>query len=162
MALIFALIIIAILYWFFGTELGSSIRATGNNEQMARAQGINTDHIKVIALALSNGIIAVSGGLLAQYQGFADVSLGRGAIVIGLAAIIIGEVFLRIFTRKEVNFALVLGSAVLGGILYYISIGIVLWLKLPTNDMKLFTAILVAIFLSVPNLSLKRKEKKDA
>ena len=161
-ALIFALIIIAVLYWFFGTELGSSIRATGNNEQMAKAQGINTDHIKVIALALSNGIIAVSGGVLAQYQGFADVSLGRGAIVIGLAAIIIGEVFLRIFTRKEVNFALVLGSAVLGGILYYISIGIVLWLKLPTNDMKLFTAILVAIFLSVPNLSLKRKEKKDA
>ena len=161
-SLIFALVLIAILYWFFGTETGSAIRATGSNPQMAKAQGIDTDRMKLIALALSNGIIAISGGLLAQYQGFADVSLGRGAIVIGLAAIIIGSVLIEAFSKKEVNFAVSLGSAVFGGILYYIAIGIVLWLKLPTNDMKLFTAILVAIFLAVPNLSHRKKEKKHA
>ncbi len=161
-ALIFAGILMAILYWFFGTELGSSIRATGNNEQMAKAQGININLTKMIALALSNGIVALSGGLLAQYQGFADVSIGRGAIVIGLAAIIIGSVIVEGKRKKDHNFILMLGSAVVGGIIYYISIGVVLWLRLPTNDMKLFTAILVAIFLSIPHLSLKKKEKKDA
>ena len=157
-ALVIAVILMLILYWFFGTELGSAIRATGNNEQMAKAQGININLMKVIALALSNGIVALSGGLLAQYQGFADVSVGRGAIVIGLAAIIIGSVIVEGPKKKERNFLLLLGSAVIGGIIYYISIGVVLWLKLPTNDMKLFTAILVAIFLSVPHLKLKKKE----
>lgn len=161
-ALIIAVILMLILYWFFGTELGSAIRATGNNEQMAKAQGININLMKVIALALSNGIVALSGGLLAQYQGFADVSVGRGAIVIGLAAIIIGSVIVEGPKKKERNFLLLLASAVIGGIIYYISIGVVLWLKLPTNDMKLFTAILVAIFLSVPHLKLKKnKEVKD-
>ncbi|MBR2577958.1 MAG: ABC transporter permease [Erysipelotrichaceae bacterium] len=161
-ALIFAAVLIAILYWFFGTELGSAIRATGNNSQMAKAQGINIDRMKVIALSLSNGIVALSGGLLAQYQGFADVSVGRGAIVIGLAAIIIGSVIFEGRNKKEINFSILLGSAVIGGIIYYISIGIVLWLRLPTNDMKLFTAILVAVFLSVPNLSLGKKKEDKA
>lgn len=160
-SLIIAIILIAILYWFFGTEIGSAIRATGDNEQMAKAQGIDINHMKIIGLALSNGIVAFAGGLLAQYQGFADVGIGRGAIVIGLAAIIIGSVIVEGKKKKEINFALMLGSAVLGGIIYYITIGIVLWLKLPTNDMKLFTAILVAIFLSVPNLSFKKKEKEE-
>ena len=160
-ALIFAAVLIVILYWFFGTELGACIRATGNNAQMAKAQGINIDLMKVIALSLSNGIVALSGGLLAQYSGFADVSLGRGAIVIGLAAIIIGSVLFEGPSHKDRNFAVLLSSAVVGGIIYYVSIGIVLWLKLPTNDMKLFTAILVAIFLSVPNLSFNRKEKVE-
>lgn len=159
-ALLFALVLMLVLYWFFGTEIGSAIRATGNNEQMAKAQGININLMKVIALALSNGIVALAGGLLAQYQGFADVSVGRGAIVIGLAAIIIGGVISGT-NKKERNFFLLLGSAVLGGIIYYIFIGVVLWLKLPTNDMKLFTAILVAIFLSIPYLKIKKKEKKD-
>lgn len=159
-ALLFALVLMLILYWFFGTEIGSAIRATGNNEQMAKAQGININLMKVIALALSNGIVALAGGLLAQYQGFADVSVGRGAIVIGLAAIIIGGVISGT-NKKERNFFLLLGSAILGGIIYYIFIGVVLWLKLPTNDMKLFTAILVAIFLSIPHLKIKKKEEKD-
>lgn len=156
--LIIAALLIGILYWFFGTELGSSIRATGNNQQMASAQGINTNRTKLIALSLSNGIVAISGGLLAQYQGYADVGLGRGAIVIGLAAIIIGGVLMDGIFKKDLNFAVMLSSAVIGGILYYIAIGIVLWLKLPTNDMKLFTAILVAIFLAIPQLSLKKKK----
>ena len=160
-SIIISLILISILYWFFGTELGSSIRATGDNEQMAKAQGIDVNHTKIIGLAISNGIVAFAGGLLAQYQGFADVGIGRGAIVIGLAAIIIGSVLFEGKKKKELNFALMLGSAVIGGIIYYITIGIVLWLKLPTNDMKLFTAILVAIFLSVPNLSFKKKEKEE-
>ena len=155
-SLIIALIIIGILYWFFGTEIGASIRATGDNGQMATAQGIDINKTKVIGLSISNGIVALSGGLLAQYSGFADVSIGRGAIVIGLAAIIIGDVLFN--RKKERNFALMLASALIGGIIYYISIGIVLWLRLPTNDMKLFTAILVTIFLSVPNLKLKRKK----
>ena len=156
--LIIAALLIGILYWFFGTELGSSIRATGNNQQMASAQGINTNRTKLIALSLSNGIVAISGGLLAQYQGYADVGLGRGAIVIGLAAIIIGGVLMDGIFKKDLNFAIMLSSAVIGGILYYIAIGIVLWLKLPTNDMKLFTAILVAFFLAIPQLSLKKKK----
>ncbi|MBR3228492.1 MAG: ABC transporter permease [Erysipelotrichaceae bacterium] len=159
-ALVFIVIIIALLYEFFGTEIGAAIRATGNNAQMAKAQGIDISLMKVIGLALSNGIVALSGGLLAQYQGFADVSLGRGAIVIGLAAIIIGSVLFEGPSHKDRNFAVVLSSAVVGGIIYYISIGIVLWLKLPTNDMKLFTAILVAVFLSVSNLSFNKKGDK--
>ena len=155
--LAFAAVLIALLYWFFGTEIGSSIRATGNNETMAKAQGIDTSVIKVIALSLSNGIVALAGSLLAQFQGYADVSLGRGAIVIGLAAIIIGSVLFESLFRKELNFAVLLGSCVFGGVLYYLFVGIVLWLKLPTNDMKLFTAVLVALFLAVSNFSRKKE-----
>ena len=159
-ALVIALIIIAVIYWFFGTELGSSIRATGNNETMSKAQGINTNVTKMIALSLSNGLVATSGALLAQYQGFADVQLGRGAIVIGLAAIIIGEVVLNLFFKNGTELWVRLLFTLVGGILYYFSMGIVLWLKLPTNDMKLFTAILVALFLSIPNMKVKNREAK--
>ena len=151
-ALVFAAALIIAFYWFFGTEAGSAIRATGCNPAMAKAQGINISVCKVFALAISNGIVALSGGLLAQYQGFADVAIGRGAIVIGLASIIIGEVLAEAFFGKHMTFWLCLSSAVIGGILYYVIMGIVLWLKLPTNDMKLFTAIIVAVFLAVPYL----------
>lgn len=169
-ALIFAAALICLFYWFFGTEAGSAIRATGCNPAMAKAQGINISVCKVFSLALSNGIVALSGGLLAQYQGFADVAIGRGAIVIGLAAIIIGEVIAEAIFTKRMSFWICLSSAVIGGIIYYIIMGIVLWLKLPTNDMKLFTAIIVALFLAVPYLRknfktsflrLKLNEKKE-
>ena len=145
--LIITAAIIAILYWFFGTEMGHSIRATGNNQNMAKANGINTNVNAIIALVLSNGIVALSGSLFAQYQGYADVSMSRGAIVTGLAAVIIGEVILgKIFK----NFALRLTSVVIGGIIYYIAVTFVVSLGLPSNDLKLFTAIVVALFLGVP------------
>lgn len=143
----FALVIIGLLYWFFGTELGASVRATGCNEAMARANGINTGFNKVLGLVLSNGIVALSGGLLAQYQGFADINMGRGAIVIGLAAVIIGDV---IFGKLFKNFALRLLAAVLGGVIYYIVIQLVLQMGLNANDLKLFSALVVALFLGVP------------
>ncbi|MCQ2478436.1 MAG: ABC transporter permease [Clostridia bacterium] len=146
-ACIFAAAIIGILYWFFGTELGHSIRATGCNQSMARANGINTNTNKVIGFILSNGIVALSGGLLAQYQGFSDVNMGKGAIVIGLAAVIIGEV---VFGKIFKNFALRLFGAILGGIIYYIVLTFVLRLGLNANDLKLFSAIVVALFLGVP------------
>ncbi len=149
-ALVIAVALMAIMYWYFGTEMGSSIRATGANPAMSKAQGININAMKVIALALSNGIVALSGGLLAQYQGFADVNMGRGAIVIGLAALIIGDVICNALFSKISNFILTMSFVIVGGILYYIIIGIVLWLKMPTNNLKLFTAIIVAIFLAVP------------
>lgn len=158
-ALVFAAVLIALFYWFFGTELGSSIRSTGANPQMSKAQGINIQFTKVFALALSNGIVALSGALMAQYQGFADVQMGRGAIVIGLAAVIIGEVIRKMFFRKQKNFALQLAFVVIGGILYYAIVGIVLWLRLPTNDLKLFTAIIVALFLAIPHLKKKQSER---
>jgi putative ABC transport system permease protein len=145
-------VVMVAMYWFFGTEIGSALRATGNNEKMCRAQGINTDKTKIIGLAISNGLIAMAGALLCQFQGYADVNMGVGAIVIGLASIIIGEVLAEAFFGKHMTFWLCLSSAVIGGILYYIIMGVVLWLKLPTNDMKLFTAIIVAIFLAVPYL----------
>ncbi|MCD7722918.1 MAG: ABC transporter permease [Clostridiales bacterium] len=145
--LIFAVAIIAVLYWFFGTEVGHSIRATGNNINMARANGINTNGKKIIALVISNGIVGLSGALLSQYQGFADVSTGRGAIVIGLAAVIIGEV---IFGKLFKNFALKLLAAMFGGVIYYIVITFVLRLGLNSNDLKLFTALVVALFLAIP------------
>lgn len=144
---IFVVVLIAVLYWFFGTELGHSIRATGCNPAMSRANGINTDTRKIIGLVLSNGIVAMSGGLLAQFNGSADVNMGRGAIVIGLAAVIIGEV---VFGKIFKNFALRLLSAVIGGIIYYIVIALVLKLGLNANDLKLLSAIVVAIFLGVP------------
>lgn len=143
----FALVIIGLLYWFFGTELGAGVRATGCNEAMARANGINTGFNKVLGLVLSNGIVALSGGLLAQYQGFADINMGRGAIVIGLAAVIIGDV---IFGKLFKNFALRLLAAVLGGVIYYVVIQLVLQMGLNANDLKLFSALVVALFLGVP------------
>ena len=145
---IFTIAVIALLYWFFGTELGSSLRATGANQNMARAQGINTNWTKVLGLVVSNGLVAFSGALLSQYQGSATVDMGRGAIVIGLAAVIIGEVLLGKVFR---NFALKLLSAVIGAIIYYIVITLVLRLGLETTDLKLLTALVVAVFLTIPH-----------
>lgn len=156
-SVIFAFIIICILYWYFGTEQGSALRATGCNPNMAKAQGINVDFMKILALSLSNGLVALAGGLIAQYQGFADINMGRGSIVIGLAAVIIGEVLGEALLAKHLNFMGRLIFVVIGGIIYYIVVGIVLWLKMPTNDLKLFTAIIVAIFLAVPYLRAKSK-----
>lgn len=163
-----AAIIIAAMYWYFGTEQGSTIRSTGSNPAMSKAQGININVTKVIALSLSNGIVAFSGCLFAQYQGFADINMGRGAIVIGLAAVIIGEVLSDALLKKHTNFIVRMVSVIVGGILYYIAMGIVLWLKMPTDDTKLFTAVIVAIFLAAPYLrnkaktSFKKVAKKNA
>ena len=144
---VFILVLIAVLYWFFGTELGCAIRATGCNSSMSRAQGINTSFNKVLGLMVSNGLVALSSALLAQYQGFADVNMGRGAIVIGLAAVIIGEaVFSKIFR----NFALRLLGVALGSILYYLVLPTVIWLGIATDLLKLLSAIVVAIFLATP------------
>ena len=162
---IFTLVIVAVLYWFFGTELGASIRATGANANMARAQGINTDRNKVIGLMLSNGLVALSGALLAQYQSFADINMGRGAIVIGLAAIIIGDV---VFAKLFRNFALKLVAVSIGAVIYYVVIqAVISLLEIDSNYLKLISALIVAIFLAVPNLRSKlhlggRKEKKHA
>ena len=156
-ALGIAAIVIAAMYWYFGTEQGSTIRSTGSNPAMSKAQGININVAKVIALALSNGLVALAGSLFAQYQGFADINMGRGAIVIGLAAVIIGEVLGEAIFRKRMNFVVKMLFVIVGGILYYIAMGIVLWLKMPTDDTKLFTAIIVAIFLAVPYLQKKSK-----
>ncbi len=145
--LLFNIVIIAILYWFFGTELGASLRATGCNPNMARAQGINTNRCKVIGLMISNGLVALSSALLAQYQGFADVNMGRGAIVIGLAAVIIGE---AIFGKIFHNFALSLAAVAIGGIIYYLVLQVVIWLGIDTDLLKLLSAVVVAIFLAVP------------
>ena len=154
---IFVIVIIAALYWFFGTELGSSLRATGANQAMARAQGINVNVAKVLGLMLSNGLVAVSSALLAQYQGFADVNMGRGAIVIGLAAVIIGEV---LFSKVFHNFALKLLSVVFGAIIYYLVYQIVIWAGLNTDDMKLLSALIVAVFLAIPYLKGKYFSKR--
>lgn len=156
-ALIFVAVIIAVMYWYFGTEQGSALRATGCNRAMSKAQGINTANMELIGLALSNALVALSGGLLAQYQGFADVQMARGAIVIGLAAVIIGEVLGDAFLKKHMNFALRLTFVVFGGIVYYFVIGLILWLKMPTDDLKLFTAIIVAVFLAIPYLRSQRR-----
>ena len=153
---IFAIVIIAALYWYFGTEQGSALRATGSNPNMSAAQGINVNRMKVLGLSLSNGIVALSGGLMAQYQGFADVNMGRGAIVIGLAAVIIGEVIARAILGKHLNFFGTLTFTVIGGVIYYAVVVVVLWLRLNSNDLKLFTAIIVAVFLAVPYLRAKR------
>ena len=153
---ILAAVIVAAMYWYFGTEQGSAIRATGNNPAMSRALGINIDNMKVLGLSLSNGLVALSGGLMAQYQGFADVNMGRGAIVIGLAAVIIGEVIGRAIFKKYINFSITLSFTVIGGVLYYLVIVIVLWLRLNSNDLKLFTAVVVALFLAVPTIRERR------
>lgn len=141
------LVLICILYWFFGTELGCSIRATGCNDRMARAQGINTDFNRVLGLMISNGLVALSGALLAQYQGFADINMGRGAIVIGLAAVIIGE---AVFGKVFHNFGFRLLGVVLGSIIYYLVLQVVIWLGIDTDLLKLLSAVVVAIFLAVP------------
>ena len=154
---IVAAVLIALLYWYFGTEQGSAIRATGANPAMSRAQGININAMKVLGLSLSNGMVALSGGLMAQYQGFSDINMGRGAIVIGLAAVIIGEVLCDAFFRKGCNFSVRLGFVVLGGIVYYLVMVLILWLKLDPNDLKLFTAVIVAAFLAVPYLKGQAK-----
>ena len=149
---IFIVVLIAILYWFFGTELGCSLRATGCNPNMSRAQGINTDVCKVLGLMISNGLVALSSALLAQYQGFADINMGRGSIVIGLAAVIIGEaVFGRIFR----NFALRLLSVAFGSILYYLVLQTVIWMGIDTDLLKLLSALVVAVFLAVPHWQSK-------
>ena len=155
--ILFCFAIVAILYWYFGTEQGHAIRATGCNQQMARAQGINTNLHTVIALMISNGLVGLSGGLYAQYQGAADVNMGRGAIVIGLAAVIIGEVLCDAFFRKGCNFSVRLSFVILGGIVYYLVMVLILWLKLDPNDLKLFTAVIVAAFLAVPYLKGQAK-----
>ena len=156
-----AILLIALLYWFFGTELGASIRATGCNLQMASAQGINTNFCKVLALMLSNGLVGLCGGVYAQYQGSADVNMGRGAIVIGLAAVIISEVlFEKLCAGRKMAFAFTLGAVFIGAILYYVVIAFVLWLKMPSDYMKLFSAVVVACFLSVPYLRQKYSKKK--
>ena len=155
--LLFTVAVIALLYWFFGTEKGSSLRATGANPNMARAQGINTNSNIVLGLMLSNGLVALSGALLAQYQGSSDINMGRGAIVIGLAAIIIGEVLCDAIFPKGCNFAVRLLFVVFGGVVYYAVMVLILWLKLDPNDLKLFTALIVAIFLAVPYLREQRR-----
>jgi putative ABC transport system permease protein len=146
-----AIALISILYWYFGTEQGSAIRASGNNEHMALAQGINVDNMKIIGFALGNGLVALAGGLMAQYQGFSDINMGRGAIVIGLAAIIIGEVLSEIVFPKGCSFYLRLLFVIIGGIVYYLIMIVVLWLKVDSNDLKLATAIIVMLALAIPN-----------
>ena len=165
MVAITIIILIAVLYWFFGTELGCSLRATGCNDKMARAQGINTDLSRVLGLMISNGLVALSGAMLCQYQGFADINMGRGAIVIGLAAVIIGE---AVFSRIFHNFALKLASVSIGAIIYYIVIQLVLTLGFDANLLKLLSASVVAVFLAVPYWKGKyfskpvKKAKEDA
>ena len=139
--------LILILYWFFGTELGCSLRATGCNDKMARAQGINTDFCRVLGLMISNGLVALSGSLLTQYQGFADINMGRGAIVIGLAAVIIGE---AVFGKVFRNFGFKLLAVSFGSIIYYLVLQVVIWMGIDTDLLKLLSALVVAVFLAVP------------
>lgn len=155
--LLIAAALIAVMYWYFGTEEGSALRATGSNPAMSRALGINIDSMKVLGLSLSNGIVAFAGGMMTQYQGFADINMGRGAIVIGLAAVIIGEVLCDAFFRKGSSFFVRLSFLILGGVVYYIVMVIILWLRLNSNDLKLFTAMIVAVFLAVPYLQGQAK-----
>lgn len=157
MGAIIAAVIVIVLYYYFGTEQGSAVRATGDNPNMSRAQGININTMKVLGLAVSNALVALAGGLMAQYQGYSDINMGRGAIVIGLAAVIIGEVLGEALLKKYLNFMGRLSFVVLGGVIYYIVVVIVLWLRLPTNDLKLFTAVIVGIFLAVPYLRAQAK-----
>ncbi len=157
LSLLIVAIVIACMYWFFGTELGCAIRATGNNRKMVRAQGVNTKTMQVIGLVLSNGLVGLAGGLLAQYQGSANINMGRGAIVIGLASVIIGQVIFG----ERFNFAYQLGSIVAGSIIYQIVIAFVLQLGLATEDLKLFSACTVALALSVPTIQKKFARSKN-
>ena len=156
-SLLIAFVLVSVFYWYFGTERGCAIRCTGNNPALARALGIDIGRMKIIALALSNGLVALSGALMSQYQGFADINMGRGAIVIGLAAVIIGEALGRGLLGKRLNFYGRMAFTVLGGVVYYLVVVVVLWLKLNSNDLKLFTAIVVALFLAVPYLRSQQK-----
>ena len=158
LVLIILAVVVGILYWFFGTEYGSALRATGANQNMARAQGIDTKIGITVGLMVSNGLVAISGALLAQYQGAVDVNMGRGAIVIGLAAVIVGEV---LFGKVFRNFALKLVAVALGAVVYYLVIQIVLQMGLNTNDLKLLTALVVALFLAVPYWQSLVKPKKQ-
>ena len=161
--IVFLLALIAVMYWYFGTEQGHAIRATGCNSNMARAQGINTNFIKVLALMISNGLVGLCGALYGQFQGASDVNMGRGAIVIGLAAVIIGEVlFGKFASKRKLAFAFTLASVILGAVIYYMVYQFVLWLKMPSEDMKLFSAIVVAIFLAIPYLKEKKTLRKGA
>lgn len=156
LGIIFSALIIGLLYWFFGTEIGSSIRATGNNEYMVRALGVNTDSMKIMGLLLSNALVALSGALVAQCQGYADVGMGTGTIVVGLASVIIGEVVFG----KRFNFAYRLASVVMGSIIYRIIIAVVLQLGMKSTDLKLLTAIIVAGALSIPVIKEKIFDRK--
>jgi putative ABC transport system permease protein len=156
---IFGIALIALLYWFMGTELGSCLRATGNNEKMVRAMGVDTDKIKLMGLMLSNGLIALSGALVAQQQGYGDVGMGTGAIVIGLASIILGESIFAWF-NKRFSFYITLLSILLGSVVYRLIIAVVLQLGLKSSDLKLLTAIIVVIALAIPVLKHKIAPKK--
>jgi len=163
----FTAVIVGALYWFFGTELGISLRSTGNNIRMSRAQGINTSVTTVIGLVLSNGIVALSGALLSQYQGFADISMGRGAIVIGLAAVVVGE---AVSSKLGSNFMIRLGGVVAGSIIYFIVYQTVIFLGIDPDLLKALSAVVVAVFLGVPYVKKtyfakkirKTEVKKDA
>ena len=152
-----AVLIVAVLYWFFGTEIGSALRATGNNEDMIRALGVNVKRMKLLGLMLSNGLVGLSGALVCQHQKYADINMGRGAIVIGLAAIVIGEVLMG----RLINFACKLSSVVVGAVIYFLIRALVLRVGLETNDMNLFTAVFVAFSLSVPVLLGKWRARKE-
>ena len=162
-AVLIALALIAFFYWYFGTEQGSAIRATGCNAAMSRALGIDVGRMKLLGLCISNAIVALAGALMAQFQGFADINMGRGSIVIGLAAIIIGEAIARLlrntYLGKHLNFMCIMLSVVLGGVVYYLVVVTVLWLRLNSNDLKLITAVIVATFLAIPYL---REQKRSS
>ena len=156
-SLVIAFVLVCVFYWYFGTEQGSALRATGSNPAMSRALGIDIGAMKILGLAISNGVVALSGGLMSQYQGFADINMGRGAIVIGLAAVIIGEVLGKAILGKHLNFFGTMSFVVIGGVVYYLVVVLVLWLRLNSNDLKLITAVIVALFLAVPYLREHRK-----
>ena len=156
-SLVIAFVLVCVFYWYFGTEQGSALRATGSNPAMSRALGIDIGAMKILGLAISNGVVALSGGLMSQYQGFADINMGRGAIVIGLPAVIIGEVLGKAILGKHLNFFGTMSFVVIGGVVYYLVVVLVLWLRLNSNDLKLITAVIVALFLAVPYLREQRK-----
>ena len=156
-SLVIDFVLVCVFYWYFGTEQGSALRATGSNPAMSRALGIDIGAMKILGLAISNGVVALSGGLMSQYQGFADINMGRGAIVIGLAAVIIGEVLGKAILGKHLNFFGTMSFVVIGGVVYYLVVVLVLWLRLNSNDLKLITAVIVALFLAVPYLREQRK-----
>lgn len=153
----FAVVIIALLYWFFGTELGSSVRATGNNPDMSRAQGININWTKILALVISNGVVALAGALLAQYNGQANINMGRGAIVTGLAAVVIGEV---VISKLSQNFAFRLCGVVVGGVIYFFVYQTITFLGIDAELLKMFSALVVAAFLAIPYLRQKYRKKR--
>ena len=156
-SLVIAFVLVCVFYWYFGTEQGSALRATGSNPAMSRALGIDIGAMKILGLAISNGVVALSGGLMSQYQGFADINMGRGAIVIGLAAVIIGEVLGKAILGKHLNFFGTMSFVVIGGVVYYHVVVLGVWLRLNSNDLKLITAVIVALFLAVPYLREQRK-----